>query len=999
MSKYPNAPDNDATLPRVDDNLSEVGGEAINALRDAVLALERAVGLSPQGNVSDFVTRVNRVIDANGSIKTSALAGKGLVTLPIYDSEVANDAAIKESKLDLDYSTASLNADIATIASDVSATNTAHGLLANSYLDHVLGVADKHQASDIVVNPAVRTETDVQAALEAVDAELVAHEADTTAHTAANVPVLNEFWHISATNVQDALFELDVAGSGAVSTHHLDEHETGVGLSSRAEVSNYGNLKETTLAASVYETNPLHTADVLRVMRPNVARVTGVAIDFQGLAVGASDQLKVLAGGVSRSAITIDLSSAIPTSSVDDLVTAINEAVYATNYPLAAYNTGGRLTLAHTIPGFGRTIEVQTVTNSAATALGFGDVVGVTVDWADSECCAFVAGHKITDFTPVLKRSVVHAASSATIETGVDLSAFGISGNTGRVLFNLTNHTADSTYNGTYCIVSLPTVSRVTVGRSVPAGTFDLELVLDSVAFDNAAAGEVWDVFVEHDLDGYGRLVKDVRATYNTIAGVSLSSINESFPTTSVEWDVTAAGILSILEGGLAGESVTIAPGFTGQVQARSYSGTGWATFEVAGNPGTSTETITVYPFAGSYDRLYVCSVHYAGNFGVSQLKYVTDKRRLGTATDNYTYNPFEKTELEQATNDLRNNGVVYGFELLDSTTTSITIAGGRAYVSGRRLDVPTKTVNVTDFTAPSGLVLLDVGGNLVVRGASEPGYTFQELTTGDAYGDALQVATILEFGATGSALSGVFSDRRLMIGNLDKRVLNETTNIHSRIDTLQSAIGGALWGVTVSYYDTLSGSITRTLNPSLAHLDGLLNTGFTVGSPINTDRRFEITNAAKAGVFKALGTTHINVLLELEYSDETGTKPFGTSGDVQFQVGVRITTGAVVYEDYVTVKEIDSIILPANSVTERYVVSLPFTSLHSADPLMFDVVPAIKVLNSTKVTGRGQVGDGIAPKLTIKDVRVVVSSYSVAGVMNSDTTNESQMSYIGNIL
>jgi hypothetical protein len=253
MSKYPTNPDNDATLPRVDDNLTEIGGEAINALREAVLALERAVGSNPQGNVADLVSRINLVIDPNGVIKTSALAGKGLVTLPINDAQIASDAAIQESKLDLDYPTASLNTTVAGLAANVASISAATGSLASDYLAHVAGTADKHEASKIIVTPTVRSAANVQAALEAIDAEVVAHEADTTAHIAQFITVSNEFQHISATNVQTALYELDVAGSGAVSDHHLEEHDTGIGFSSRVESGSQFNLRETTMAATIAE--------------------------------------------------------------------------------------------------------------------------------------------------------------------------------------------------------------------------------------------------------------------------------------------------------------------------------------------------------------------------------------------------------------------------------------------------------------------------------------------------------------------------------------------------------------------------------------------------------------------------------------------------------------------------------------------------------------------------------------------------------------------------
>ena len=40
MTKYPDELDDDISLPRVEDNLTEIGVEAINADHDAILAIE-----------------------------------------------------------------------------------------------------------------------------------------------------------------------------------------------------------------------------------------------------------------------------------------------------------------------------------------------------------------------------------------------------------------------------------------------------------------------------------------------------------------------------------------------------------------------------------------------------------------------------------------------------------------------------------------------------------------------------------------------------------------------------------------------------------------------------------------------------------------------------------------------------------------------------------------------------------------------------------------------
>jgi hypothetical protein len=62
------------------------------------------------------------------------------------------------------------------------------------------------------------------------------------------------------------------------------------------------------------------------------------------------------------------------------------------------------------------------------------------------------------------------------------------------------------------------------------------------------------------------------------------------------------------------------------------------------------------------------------------------------------------------------------------------------------------------------------------------------------------------------------------------------------------------------------------------------------------------------------------------------------------------------------------------------------------------DVSPRIKVTNSTAVDGGGP-GLGTTPVINWSDVRVVLGSYSIAGTINEDSTNESQMAFIENVL
>src|SRR5690242_1251992 len=109
---FPNDFDSDLEIQRVDDNITEIGGDVINSLRDAVFMIERVVGLNPQGTKPSLSERVNVSIDEDGRIRSDAIGALGLASLPITNAHVGDSAGILESKLDLDFSTQSLKNSI-----------------------------------------------------------------------------------------------------------------------------------------------------------------------------------------------------------------------------------------------------------------------------------------------------------------------------------------------------------------------------------------------------------------------------------------------------------------------------------------------------------------------------------------------------------------------------------------------------------------------------------------------------------------------------------------------------------------------------------------------------------------------------------------------------------------------------------------------------------------------------------------------------------------------
>lgn len=246
MSNYPNSIDSDTELPRVDDNLTDIGSEAINSLRDAVFNIEESLGLMPQGSLSSLSDRVNVSINANGTIKAAALTAVGLVTLPIDNNDVGASAGIVESKLALDYSTSSLFTMISGNSTIIGGLTTAYNGLAADFASHVSGGSFRHNANNINIDFPLNDKTGIpypgvvnlEQGLLAINNSLNTHlNSNLNAHpaTAINVDTSN-FNEIptTATTVQAALEAIDQSELLTMGAHRNTMHSNGIPQDSRS---------------------------------------------------------------------------------------------------------------------------------------------------------------------------------------------------------------------------------------------------------------------------------------------------------------------------------------------------------------------------------------------------------------------------------------------------------------------------------------------------------------------------------------------------------------------------------------------------------------------------------------------------------------------------------------------------------------------------------------------------------------------------------------------
>ena len=197
MSSFPSNLDDDSTLPRVDNSITEEGAQAINAQRDAIFSMQNEMGLGSSGSAGSLAARLGVSLNPDGSIKSSALTALGLVTLPITNAQVAGNAGIQESKLALDHPTSSLFGRITSINSKVE---TALNFIVNhgSKLEpHLIGDTYRHVMNHINIDSNVnkyfknkagvnRDNTNLYTVFNDLNNEVIAHEKA----NGTNVPAL-----------------------------------------------------------------------------------------------------------------------------------------------------------------------------------------------------------------------------------------------------------------------------------------------------------------------------------------------------------------------------------------------------------------------------------------------------------------------------------------------------------------------------------------------------------------------------------------------------------------------------------------------------------------------------------------------------------------------------------------------------------------------------------------------------------------------------------------
>ena len=261
MTNFPTSLDDDGSIIRVDDAISELGGMAIDMLRSAVFAIELNLGLTAAGSLSDLSTRLNVSLNPDGTIKASALNSVGLVTLPVTNAQIGTNAGILESKLHLDFGTSNLNTLIqaqSVLLTSLSAFEAALETKVNSHIAGGPASNLRHTASMIDINAVPSdsrdpgftwpglinkdgyqlTATNVASALEQVNTDLTSHQNQVKdAHPASAISVdTSGFTELleNSESVQDVLDNIDDIELLQLGTHRATQHTNGIPKAARS---------------------------------------------------------------------------------------------------------------------------------------------------------------------------------------------------------------------------------------------------------------------------------------------------------------------------------------------------------------------------------------------------------------------------------------------------------------------------------------------------------------------------------------------------------------------------------------------------------------------------------------------------------------------------------------------------------------------------------------------------------------------------------------------
>lgn len=795
MSRYPNELDNDVDIPSISDNITEVAAETINALRSSIFAIQSALGENPQGAAADLKTRLAYFFNDDGTPKQSALVAAGLVGLPINNGHIASNAGIQESKLDLDYPTQTLQNAILSNDTDIAELQSLYNQILFDITQHFLGNANKHDGYDITLSglAGVPSVDSVSLAIHYIWSQFLGHKAalSSTEHYASAIaytPV--PLGPITATNVQDAISQIDTAFYEDRRRHDDSAHSNGI--SKDGYISYFGQFAVNDASAMV--TRLPSSPNILKLGLINSAVVKGKGFDANGVSL-TSNTLKIDAStgnGIFRSLTVTGLQSAqYPTGythlSLKAIVDYLNQqfTLPANHFPVTAFESpDGELVLQHNISDPSCVLMVSSSSNSAATTLGFSDVLNVPSGYVDHHYL-MVDGYRYHELATRASGAVVHPSTSSSVDLGTITGPGGL-GILGNTLFHVYNHT-DPAANGTYRVVGT-IVNTITLNTPLTAGTFNYVIYKDVIDSNFAGNYKTIDLYISSDLEPLSSVRQET--TLVQISGLKIVEVSQDLEATSASLTLNfSSPIYStyLTIGGVNGATTTFEQGFRGYKKIYAPNNISYITIFIHDpSPAVGTDQITFYGTEKQDDRLLLGTTH---TNAASVIEIPLDRRNIGLAGASAIGTEIYDGILADDIKNLHSNGIIRGFDIIqiDPGSLSVTLNGGLAYVEGRKIQKPRASINITNVATSDGAwnLLLSDAGNVEIYSNAAAGFSVDDILSSTGYVILAQITV------SGGIVTN-YVDGRFFINDIESKIdliVDDQDFGSGQFKTLESAV------------------------------------------------------------------------------------------------------------------------------------------------------------------------------------------------------------------
>ena len=786
MTTFPSEIDTDVSLPPVIDNVSEMSGDIWNGLRDAILAIETALGADPQGSQNSLVDRLDQVLNADGTFKSSALNASGLISLPVDNSHIGGSAAIEESKLNLDFGTQELQNQIT--SNDVDITNLQQGLasLLSRYSLHIVGSYDRHDSdhvdhvlADGYLSGAGAT---VAAALDFLSGKIDAHKVatGTVEHFASAIyfdpsqTVPGQPDIIISANVQAALEEVEFAIVDSVRAHNDYAHSDGVLADGYSIYGGLAGVNDAALRLTRYQ--PPSGTDILKIGLCNAATIKGRGFD----PIGITSSINALRVEYSYNGLTTNFSaSGLDTSAYPvgnsritllGVVDALNAAAASGNDPLSFFaSDDGEIVIQANVAVPGFTIKVLTSpVTSAYAVLGFGDISDISVGPSSNHHFT-VNGTIYSELATISEGSGNQSSLSNVVDLGVTVDSGGLNLSANSLLHIFSHTTAGSI--GTYKVTGLSGSTSVILSSNLAAGDFEYIIYRDTLD-TNAITSDrrVIDAFI----DSERMPVISERATtvFGGLEGVRIVGVSRELSEFTGSYTLATSGSQREFyftdDGYGVGTSALFDPGYIGYLRAWFPDNVNYADILVFSvSPTNGTDTITVVDGYFDDSSLYLGSAHHNG---LTDIEFPINSRNIGSVSSSQLSSDFYRFTYNQDINNFHVSGIVRGFDVISTTSSTINIRGGSAYINGKRLDVETTTLTLPVAALADGTynIVIDEFGTinyfLEDDSASSTSYSVADILRHDL------LILVCQFVVATNAITGT-TDGRFFINDIESKL------------------------------------------------------------------------------------------------------------------------------------------------------------------------------------------------------------------------------------